>query len=78
MISSGLCWECREYWNKFEIKSMDLKFAPYIHCHHESREKVKCWCEGITWKPSKEHPFVLDGAFVKFCLECGKRLYEES
>lgn len=62
---SDLCWKCRE-----KIPTSMSCLWDVLHCHHEPKEKEKCWCEtnscyfdamAGTHKP-------------KFCPECGKKL----
>ena len=37
---SELCWKCREF-----MEAVRFQNTSYIHCHHEPKEKPKCWCE---------------------------------
>lgn len=81
-IAKGdLCWECRERLVKwFKRNCPDLQVYTWaseiLHCHHEPKEKPKCWCEtgysiGLPF-------YYVDGKVVyislRFCPECGKRL----
>jgi hypothetical protein len=83
MGKDDLCWKCQEY-----LKNLGLdlnKLNPDNHCHHEPKEKPKCWCE--THEISS-FVFVNDNALemtaklksvklnTKFCPECGKKLVE--
>jgi len=62
---SDLCWKCREGWKVTQW--------PWTHCHHEQREKPKCWCERfhifnvITMESRIE-------ATIRYCPECGRKL----
>ncbi len=67
-----LCLECKEKWEKvYGVKSGEMY---WIHCHHESREKPKCWCE-IRDRDCREY-VVIHGCTVgvEFCPQCGRKL----
>lgn len=72
-MSEGLCWECKQaILDKWGDKAF---FLPWQHCHHEPKEKPKCWCE---------NRYMHSGMYVKinddqvsqmnFCPECGRKL----
>jgi len=68
----GLCWMCIEYWES-EYRALPRVIPPYVHCHHEPKEKPKCWCEeGMIGRER----WVSLGRAVKvdFCPECGRKL----
>lgn len=78
-MSEGLCWKCKEYWDKHTPKEME----PWIHCPHEPKEKpeVKCWaCEDhdwvIKWNATVRGSNIDNYAvtIAKCCPECGRKL----
>ena len=66
---SDLCWKCREKIG--HINGVECSFA-WTHCHHEPKEKEKCWCDGSTgkeiWYNEK------DKWKISFCPVCGRKL----
>jgi hypothetical protein len=71
MSEKDLCRKCLKYHkNKFG----DEEVWPDQHCHHEPKEKEKCWCAeplnfGITY-----HRIDDKGININFCPQCGKPL----
>ena len=65
-MSDGLCWKCREYWNKHAPQSG----IPWLHCHHEPKNKRECWCES----PTDTRLSADESLSINFCPECGKKL----
>ncbi len=65
MSEKDLCDECLKF-----SKDNKLEIFPDTHCHHEPKEKEKCWCD----LPKEERYTVVQGHFASFCLECGKPL----
>jgi hypothetical protein len=83
VIQQGLCWKCRE-WLEWSIarglRHPAVKEDPSSHCHHEPREKEKCWCERGTTRFVRLERYC-DGGWEssaafrsKFCPGCGRKL----
>jgi hypothetical protein len=73
MSEKDLCWECRKDLHSMVINGSD-------HCHHEPKEKEKCWCEPLI-DPTEKYTVVLNNRSgreevlrLKFCPECGRSL----
>ncbi len=73
----NLCWECQ--------KEMDLQGYvrphPWVHCHHEPKEKPKCWCEYDLEKKLQlnyaepYYPSRIGVAYKPtYCPDCGRKL----
>ena len=75
MGEEGLCWKCKE---RFEAKGKPLMDAwgvdPWVHCHHEPKERKICWCEASRNLQSKY--IIVENCKVElnFCPECGRKL----
>jgi hypothetical protein len=73
-MSEGLCWKCKEQFHLWVGSG-----APWVHCHHEPKEKPKCWCEYkhdlkqekviLQWLPGENKAFD-----ISFCPVCGRKL----
>ena len=71
-VSNELCWKCRDFILEHHF-SKDFFDGPF-HCHHEPKEKEKCWCEICFYdREIKHYPsgYVIK---AKFCPECGRSL----
>jgi hypothetical protein len=72
-MENELCWKCRDYYlNKY---GSNCYFTPNQHCHHEPKEKEKCWCEYAEKERTGRYP--TKGALgfkALYCPECGKKL----
>lgn len=76
-MTDTLCWKCREDFDRrCHDYGLDGYFANhFLHCHHEPKEKKKCWCEGdmglvqikVDQRESVWHR-------ATYCPECGKKL----
>ncbi len=64
-----LCWKC-----KGKLDQVPLNVRDFLHCHHDPKEGLKCWCETRIRK-CREYT-VIQGYTVGviFCPQCGKRL----
>jgi len=65
---SDLCWKCKQEMTAHELGCIQ----GWSHCHHEPKEKEKCWCEygdRVLYNPNG-----FAYAMVKFCPQCGKKL----
>jgi len=76
-----LCWECRERWgdhltDKSNLDRLLEVDKPWLHCHHEPKEKAKCWCEGDRALLYAKSITTICGNAVEinFCPQCGKKL----
>jgi hypothetical protein len=75
-MSDNLCWKCREFAQKQHWDLAD----PSLHCHHEPKEKQKCWCERFprgnfhVGHKSGLHEEDLEFNKINFCPECGRKL----
>jgi len=68
-MSEGLCWECKQaILDKWGKKAF---FLPWQHCHHEPKEKPKCWCE---YKFGQKLYYNGQEFTINFCPQCGRRL----
>ena len=71
-MSEGLCWKCKEALMKIDIslRGSELDVRPYLHCHHEPKEKPaeRCWwCQ----EPGERK---VTGGELNFCPRCGRKL----
>ncbi len=77
---SDLCWKCREY-PYGETTSVD-RDSPWVHCHHEPKEKAKCFCEYervtrtdmVSAQEKVGDKIVEHFRRVNFCPQCGRCL----
>ncbi len=67
MAESELCWECKEKARGY------VRLNPWVHCHHEPKEKSKCWCMRNSG-PGKHSIIGDETVKVIFCPECGRML----
>jgi len=74
-----LCWKCKEQLETVRINR--LKVTDYtlgfLHCHHEPKEKPKCWCEQSDIKIYFDIVRCLERLSnmpAKYCPECGRKL----
>ena len=67
MSSSGflLCLKCARYAEDLLREGKVEGIYPWDHCHHESKEKVECWCD----RPVSGMP-----AGWRYCPHCGRIL----
>jgi hypothetical protein len=80
-MSEGLCYKCRQaILDKWGNKAF---FLPSQHCHHEPKEKLKCWCEydrlkkiQLNYAPMNRYDITNIGVpyTPNFCPECGRKL----
>jgi hypothetical protein len=76
----SLCWKCREKWEKEHgVAGLSPDIWSWLHCHHEPKEKEKCWCEltgGIDSRGRfRGHCIAFEGGTtcpIIYCRECGK------
>ena len=69
-MSEELCWKCLQNLNSAE-RLCFKGGQTWWHCHHEPKEKPKCWCESERFKGF----FSTASAYrVNYCPECGKKL----
>ncbi len=77
-MSTELCWKCREKW--IAVMGDNLDCNPLIHCHHEPKEKEKCWCEDEYRKINLDCGYRgklrLNEVLIEmhFCPQCGRSL----
>ncbi len=91
MGQSELCKECLVAIARMSSKlclTPDMEKLLFLisHCHHEPKEKQKCWCEGygkgeIKLDVARMVDFTFHGritapVYVRFCPECGRKLNE--
>lgn len=69
MAESELCWECRDW-----MKNSHLLKDPYLHCHHDPKEKPKCWCERHSHFLGDYTLHENEKLILIFCPQCGKKL----
>lgn len=65
MSKEDLCWECRQDLMYYDVKKS-------YHCHHEPKEKKRCWCERGASRAK-----LWDGrdyVMTDYCPQCGKKL----
>ena len=73
-----LCWKCRERFKGSGNPYIDT-IVDTLHCHHEPKEKEKCWCEYDYKNPfyvecsDADQPDVKSYR-IKFCPVCGRKL----
>lgn len=78
MSKKDLCEECKfDYEIRFGHTNQPfISYQKWAHCHHEPKEKQKCWCE-MTEDSSPKRVKVWDGLGyvpLNFCPECGRRI----
>ena len=78
-MGEDLCWKCKD---KLEHGNFGVlaDLGQFLHCHHEPKEKPKCWCERvggihlfsayIRFEGHEEMPIRM-----YFCPECGRPLH---
>ena len=67
-MSDKLCLKCLTDWKE------NVNCLPsWLHCHHEPKEKAKCWCES----PMDTRLSADESLSINFCPECGKKLEAE-
>lgn len=74
-MENELCWRCKEYINRTILPS-DVGLGPFLHCHHEPKEKPKrCWCDDnyaiLVEIDSGEAKHYLTATF---CPQCGREM----
>jgi len=76
-MSEGLCWKCAMDW---KARYHNVEIIPlYAHCHHEPKERPKCWCDDIKAKTTIVEAFGAEweeriAIKVNFCPQCGRKL----
>jgi hypothetical protein len=80
-MSEELCWKCEEW-----MISHGITKCPPDHCHHEPKEKPKCWCEGegehriqkfctpYNYLGGRRYYTMMPVEKAKFCPDCGRKL----
>ena len=68
---SDLCDKClKEWWEKERDMNGYVKLIPVAtHCHHEPKEKEKCWCQKF-----EEDSVIKIYANQFYCHQCGRKL----
>ena len=77
-MSNDLCWKCKEWLLTQGVNWVSFN-DPHLHCHHEPKERPKCWCEkahvnSIAGYPHQVGSHPLNTATFNFCPECGGKL----
>ena len=80
-MSEELCWKCKEALADLDIslRGSMLDVRPYLHCHHEPKEKPECWCESGHTIDSMGNGIAktsIHGELIErnFCIRCGRKL----
>lgn len=71
MSENELCWECKEATDRKGY----VRLNPWVHCHHEPKEKSKCeQCQDGVFAPLyRPVRMNADIKASKFCPECGRK-----
>lgn len=73
MSGEGLCRGCKEELKEQEKKSSNILFThSWVHCHHEPKEELPCWCSRVR----NIVYTIIDGETLRvgFCPQCGRKL----
>jgi hypothetical protein len=78
-MENKLCYKCMEKWEGYWEPGMRRSdYSPWLHCHHEPKERPKCWCEdNSTMKIERYRGFNWEPFKVNFCPQCGKGMEKE-
>ncbi len=76
-MSEGLCWKCKKELTEIEKKFYGYGSTIWWHCHHEPKEKPKCWCEKIGTRAFPQCFYLeCQNGILNFCPQCGEKLIE--
>ncbi len=73
MSEKDLCYKCLELFNA--DYPMVKRIHSWLHCHHEPKEKEKCWCEH---HPNREVFYNGNWHKASYCPECGTPLTQDA